>query len=264
MPEFVAIDRLRARRAFLKARKRTAGGKAPDEVFTPLSLGVKLLRWYHPNDATQVTEAGGVISALGDKGTKSLALLGVGSPTISGGEVTFDGVDQGLINEDQGLDDESDSEYFIVMKSTGTFQCISGEDPGAKYFGLRLADISGEIQGGVHIGGATTNRQYADTDIGSDTFGAVGIRTTGSAYIININGTDYSGAGLTDQAGDDDGLWAHETAGTLTNFALGMMRRSTDNFYAGSIGKAGFFETGPLTTDERTDLVDWMKTESGI
>jgi len=62
--------------------------------FTPLSLGVKLLNWWHPNDASQVTESGGVVTELRDKGTKGNDMTGSGGgngPTISNGEITFDG-----------------------------------------------------------------------------------------------------------------------------------------------------------------------------
>lgn len=233
--------------------------------YHPLHLGVKLLRWYHPNDPSQVTEAGGLISALADKGTKGVVMVGEGTPnpSISDGEVSFDGVDQALVAAD-GFSDAG-SEFFAVMKSTGTFQIMSGNSTHTIYFGLNQRLVIAEMQGGVHTNVIGTNRQLGNVDIGSNVFGLVGMRTTGSAYIININGTDYLGATLTDNAGLDNGDWVEDlSAAAFTNIAIGLLRRTTDAFYLGVLGKAGLIETSPLTTQERTDLINWMKTESGI
>jgi len=257
--------------------KDSQGNIGPDSVaavlvvasaFDPLLLGAKLLRWIHPNDGAQVVTSGSDVVSIADKGTVNDNAVAEDAPQILDGEITFDGANDALGFTTPTV--SADTEIFLVVSSVGTFFGSTADMASAAHYtswGLRdnggvqtaeFREIAGSGADQLRSNNADLNHQMA----------VLGFRTTGGEYIMSVNGVDYQtigggGTNLILASGANSGDWFDAPSG-IDGMFIGKLGTSSPIFYPGVLGKAGFIETAPLTTQERSDLVTWMMSESGV
>jgi len=151
--------------------------------------------------------------------------------------------------------------YMIYKPSsvTGYRVLLATSDTGGAENGMEFA-TSGDKLRLTYRDGATTNGVDGQTVLVVGTTYLFTWTTTGSAYVLRINGFDEA---LT-VAGVNDGAWLDTLATERDVVAIGGLLRSTECCYgAGDVGEIGYYDTQKGAADD-TEITDHLMGKYGI
>ena len=236
-----ALDRLAARRAFLKARKRTAGGKAPDDAFQMSTFLHALGAWWDFTAESAGAVPGGGITDLNTNRSSNLtATVLTDAPTLA----TASGVVKLVCNTNSpntaGLDLAGTFEDLITSVDVVTVMFGRVEYIDTTGNGYVAGKVGGSGEDGIMLGRSTAehhcNIKLEGTNYQSDAETDTIISDTEQNVIFEFNNLTKQTSIWVD--GDAQTLDATDD-GDFTGADMNVYDDETENWYLGGRNLTG-------------------------